>query len=168
MLRSGAALGWDLVTSRGLLCRAPPLPNSPILGFTKPLVMPRFSAATVSPLTTRRMVNSDDKVCVTKGRSRSRTWGRGVKDVSVPWPVTLLQPSGGGRMGAWNRVCAPPQGQLGGCRAEDTARRAGRCRSVPLTSWPPGQSKHGLRKAGGVWGRAGPRSPTWVVLTPDR
>jgi hypothetical protein len=37
-------------------------PNSPILGFTKPLVKLRFSAATVSPLTTRRMVNSEDKV----------------------------------------------------------------------------------------------------------
>ena len=75
----GAALEQDFLCTKLLS------PSSPNLGFTKPLVMPRFSAATVSPLTTRRMVNSDDKVWVTKGRSRSRTGGREVKDVSVPW-----------------------------------------------------------------------------------
>lgn len=47
----------------------------PSFGFTKPLVTPRLWAATVSPLTTRSKVNSEDSVCMTIGRSRSRTWG---------------------------------------------------------------------------------------------
>jgi len=50
---------------------------SPSLGLTKPLVTPRLFAATVSPLTTRSRVNSEDSVCITMGRSRSRTWGGG-------------------------------------------------------------------------------------------
>lgn len=81
---NGAALGCPRDFSRS---PRQSLLNSPILGFTKPFVMPRFSAATVSPLTTRRMVNSDDKVCVTKGRSRSRTYGRRVEDVGIPWSL---------------------------------------------------------------------------------
>ena len=47
----------------------------PSFGFTKPLVTPRLWAATASPLTTRSKVNSDDSVCMTMGKSRSRTWG---------------------------------------------------------------------------------------------
>ena len=43
------------------------------LGFMKQCVMPRFSAASVSLLMTCRVVNSDDKVWVMKGRSYSCT-----------------------------------------------------------------------------------------------
>lgn len=46
------------------------LPN---FGFTKPLVTPRLLTATVSPFTTRRRVNSEDRVCMTIGRSLSLT-----------------------------------------------------------------------------------------------
>lgn len=46
----------------------------PSFGLTNPFVIPRSSAATVSPFTTLRMVNSAASVCITKGRSRSRTW----------------------------------------------------------------------------------------------
>ncbi len=48
----------------------------PSLGLTKPLVTPILLAATVSPLTTLRRVNSEDSVCMTMGRSRSRTYGQ--------------------------------------------------------------------------------------------
>lgn len=47
--------------------------RSPSLGFTKPLVTPRLWAETASPFTTRCSVNSEDRVCMTMGRSRSRT-----------------------------------------------------------------------------------------------
>lgn len=45
----------------------------PSFGLTNPFVTPKSSAATVSPFTTLRMVNSAASVCITKGRSRSRT-----------------------------------------------------------------------------------------------
>lgn len=66
----------------------------PSLGLTKPLVTPEQLAATVSPLTTLSRVNSDDSVCMTIGRSLSRTWKqnpmqesytlRGVKRIDRP------------------------------------------------------------------------------------
>lgn len=68
---------WDCQRPTG--CCAVPQWHAgavPSLGFTNPLVTPRLWAATVSPLTTRSRVNSEDKVCMTIGRSRSRTWAR--------------------------------------------------------------------------------------------
>lgn len=49
----------------------------PSLGFTKPLATPRVRAATASPFTTWSSVNSEDSVCMTRGRSRCRTCTRG-------------------------------------------------------------------------------------------
>lgn len=51
----------------------------PSLGLTKPLVTPEQLAATVSPLITLRRVNSEDSVCMTMGRSLSRTWTQRIK-----------------------------------------------------------------------------------------
>lgn len=63
------------------MCQGDQLPGKlspcwslPSFGLTNPFVIPRSSAATVSPFTTLRMVNSAASVCITKGRSRSRTW----------------------------------------------------------------------------------------------
>lgn len=76
MLSWHAYVIWE--KSRGcwcpneLICQL--MPFLPSLGLTKPLVTPEQLAATVSPLTTLRRVNSEDSVCMTMGRSLSRTW----------------------------------------------------------------------------------------------